>query len=357
MSSVTGKNIVISIFGQSHSPAVGVVIDGLPAGMRLDQDAVRAFMARRAPGGSALSTPRREADIPEILSGLADGFTCGAPLCAVIRNTNVRSGDYSGIADCPRPSHADYTARVKWNGFNDVAGGGHFSGRLTAPMCFAGAVCMQFLKEKDIKISSHIYSIGGVNDEPFDPVAPDAGRITDAAFPVLDAGKGEKMKELIAQARDKGDSVGGVIECAITGLRAGLGDPMFDGMENLIAKNVFAIPAVKGIEFGAGFDITRMRGSEANDPFCTDGNAVGTVTNNSGGINGGITNGMPVIFRAAFRPTPSIAVPQNTVSLSKKENTELTVRGRHDPCVAVRAAPAVEAAAAITIADLVLDHD
>ena len=351
MSSITGKNIQISVFGQSHSPAAGVVIDGLPAGFRLDIDRIAAFMARRAPGRSAIVTARKEADEPEILSGLSDGCTCGAPLTAIIRNTDARSGDYAGIADTPRPSHADYAAFVKYNGFNDVYGGGHLSGRLTAPLCFAGAVCMQYLESCGIKIRSHIYSVGDVKDEPFDPVRPD-GAAVDGTFPVIDTACGDRMKALIESVRAQGDSVGGVIECAVTGVPAGVGDPMFDGLENVIAKNVFAIPAVKGVEFGAGFGISAMRGSEANDPFRTDGGKITTVTNNSGGINGGISNGMPIIFRAAFRPTPSIAKTQKTVNMKTGANAELSTDGRHDPCVVVRAVPAVEAAAAVSVFDL-----
>lgn len=351
MSSITGKNIQISVFGQSHSPSTGVVIDGLPAGFRLDFDKIAAFMARRAPGNGPLSTARKEADEPEILAGLSDGRTCGAPLATIIRNTDARSGDYAGIADTPRPSHADYAAFVKYNGFNDVSGGGHLSGRLTAPLCFAGAVCIQYLESRGIKIGSHVYSVGNVKDAPFDPVRPD-GAAVDETFPVIDAACGDRMKALIGSVRAQGDSIGGVIECAITGVPAGVGDPMFDGIENVIAKNVFAIPAVKGVEFGAGFGISAMRGSEANDAFCAGDGKITTLTNNSGGINGGISNGMPIIFRAAFRPAPSIAKTQRTVDLRTGENAELTVGGRHDPCVVVRAVPAVEAAAAISIFDL-----
>ena len=357
MSSVTGNKIKISVFGQSHSPAIGVVIDGIPAGLRLDTDAIGAFMARRAPGGSPLSTPRREADIPEIVSGLSGGVTCGAPMCAIIRNTNTKSGDYANILDCPRPSHADYTAFVKWNGFNDVAGGGHFSGRLTAPLCFAGAVCMQLLALQGVKIRSHIYSIGDVRDKPFDPIHPENNDIADDRFPVIDPGRGDEMRELIELARSEGDSVGGIIECAVTGLKAGIGDPMFDGMENIIAKNVFAIPAVKGIEFGAGFDITRMRGSEANDPFCVDGGTIGTVSNDSGGINGGISNGMPIIVRVAFKPTPSIAREQKTINLEDKTNATIKIGGRHDPCIVQRAVPAVESILALSVLDLMMNKE
>ena len=353
MSSMTGKNIKISVFGQSHSEGIGVVIDGLPAGVRLDMDKIYAFMARRAPGNNAMSTARKEADMPEILSGLADGMTCGAPLCAVIRNTNTRSGDYSNLKDCPRPSHADFAASVRYNGFNDVAGGGHFSGRLTAPLCFAGAVCMQILKDMGIEIKAHIYSIAGIKDEPFDLVNITDCDIASKEFPVIDDNAGKKMIDRILEAKAQADSVGGIIECAVTGVAAGCGDPMFDGVENIIAKNIFAVPAVKGIEFGNGFECAEITGSENNDPYrIVDGKIV-TETNNAGGITGGITTGMPIVFRTAIKPTPSIGKEQQSVSLSKNENTELIIKGRHDPCIIQRAVPVIEAVAAMSILDII----
>ena len=353
MSSMTGKNIKISVFGQSHSEGIGVVIDGLPAGVRLDMDKIYTFMARRAPGNNAMSTARKEADMPEILSGLADGMTCGAPLCAVIRNTNTRSGDYSNLKDCPRPSHADFAASVRYNGFNDVAGGGHFSGRLTAPLCFAGAVCMQILKDMGIEIKAHIYSIAGIKDEPFDLVNITDCDIASKEFPVIDDNAGKKMIDRILEAKAQADSVGGIIECAVTGVEAGCGDPMFDGVENIIAKNIFAVPAVKGIEFGNGFECAEITGSENNDPYrIVDGKIV-TATNNAGGITGGITTGMPIVFRTAIKPTPSIGKEQQSVSLSKNENTELIIKGRHDPCIIQRAVPVIEAVAAMSILDII----
>ncbi|MCD7774196.1 MAG: chorismate synthase [Clostridiales bacterium] len=355
MSSMTGKNIKISVFGQSHSAAIGVVIDGLPAGYIVDFERVNAFMARRAPGQNVLSTPRKEADLPKVLSGIAGGATCGAPLCAVIRNGNTRSGDYSNIKDCPRPSHADYAAFVKYNGANDVAGGGHFSGRLTAPLCFAGAVCIQLLEKKGIFVKSHIYSIADEKDTPFDLVNITEEDISSKDFPVIDGEAGKRMAAKILEARSHADSVGGIIECAVTGVPAGVGDPMFDGIENIIAKNIFAIPAVKGIEFGNGFDCTRLRGSENNDPYYIDGNKITTKTNNAGGITGGITTGMPIVFRAAFKPTSSIGREQDSVSLSKMENQKLIVKGRHDPCIVQRAVPVVEAVTAFTILDALSD--
>lgn len=352
MSSMTGKNIKVSVFGQSHSAGIGVVIDGLPAGFEIDMERVLSFMARRAPGQNAMSTSRKEADFPEIISGLVDNVTCGAPLCAVIRNTNTRSGDYSNLKDCPRPSHADYAASVRYNGFNDVAGGGHFSGRLTAPLCFAGAVCMQILETKNIKIKAHIYSIAGIPDTPFDFIHITEEDIAAKEFPVIDDKAGEKMKEAILEAKAQADSVGGVIECAVTGVKEGIGDPMFDGIENIIAKNIFGVPAVKGIEFGNGFAAANFRGSENNDSYRIDNGKVVTETNNSGGITGGITTGMPIVFRAAIKPTPSIGKEQKSVSLSKMENEPLVIHGRHDPCIVQRAVPVIEAVTAVSILDI-----
>ncbi len=351
MSGTTGKNIKISVFGQSHGKAVGVVIDGLPAGFKIDMDKVNSFMARRAPGSNKFSTPRKEPDKPEIISGVVDDVTCGAPLCAIIKNANAKGSDYDGLKDVPRPSHADYAAFVKFNGFNDASGGGNFSGRLTAPLCFAGSVCIQILESKGVKIKSHIYSIAGIKDRPFDLARIDETDLTKKEFPVLDDDAGEKMKDAILKAKSDLDSVGGIVECALTGVPAGLGDPNFDGVENNLAKNIFAIPAVKGIEFGAGFAAADLKGSENNDPYRVIDGKVATETNNNGGITGGITNGMPIVFRAALKPTPSIGKEQRSVNLSKMENASLTIRGRHDPCVAVRAVPAIEAVAAFTILD------
>ncbi len=357
MSSMTGKNIKISVFGQSHSEAIGVVIDGLPTGTKLDMDEIYAFMARRAPGNNAFSTTRKEADKPEILSGLADGYTCGAPLCAVIKNTNTRSGDYSNLKDCPRPSHADFAASIRYDGFNDVAGGGHFSGRLTAPLCFAGAVCIQILKQKNIEIKAHIYSIADVKDTPFDLVDITDEDIASKDFPVINDEQGKLMQKKILRAKEDADSVGGIIECAVTGVKAGYGSPMFDGIENIVAKNIFAVPAVKGIEFGNGFDCTQLLGSENNDPYRIENGNVVTETNNSGGITGGISTGMPIVFRVAVKPTPSIGKAQKSVSLSKSENADLIIKGRHDPCIVQRAVPVIEAVAAISILDIISEEN
>lgn len=354
MSSMTGNKIKISVFGQSHSEGIGVVIDSLPAGKKIDLEKVYQFMERRAPGRSILSTQRKEADKPEILSGLVNGVTCGVPLCAVIRNTNTRSADYNNIADTPRPSHADFSGFMRYNGFNDVAGGGHFSGRLTAPLCFAGAVCMQVLEEMGIKIQAHILRIKDVSDESFNPVSVAEMNIGKKPFPVINEKAGEKMRAEIDKARLDCNSVGGIIECAVTGLRAGLGTPMFDGVENMLAKNIFGIPAVKGIEFGNGFGAAGLFGSENNDDFCIENGEIKTVTNNSGGINGGITNGMPIIFRAAFKPTPSIYKEQNSVSIKDKTEKKLKIEGRHDPCIVPRAVPVVEAVTAFTILDMIM---
>lgn len=354
MSSMTGNKIKISVFGQSHSNGIGVVIDGLPAGKKIDIEKVKAFMTRRAPGQNSLSTQRKEADIPEIISGLVNNVTCGVPLCAVIRNTNQHSADYNNIMDTPRPSHADFSGNIRYNGFNDVSGGGHFSGRLTAPLCFAGAVCMQILEEMGIEIQAHIQKVKNVQDAKIDFVNIGKWNTAEKDFPVIDDEKGKLMVAEIEKAREMGDSVGGVIECAVTGVKAGFGDPMFDGIENMLAKNIFGIPAIKGIEFGNGFLATDLYGSENNDDFCIVNGEIKTRTNNSGGINGGITNGMPIVFRTAIKPTPSIYKEQNSVSIANKTEQKLQIQGRHDPCIVQRAVPVVEAVTAFTILDIIL---
>ena len=356
MSCNFGSKIKLTIFGQSHSQAIGCVLDGIPAGIKLDVERIEAFMARRAPGKNKISTARKEADTPRIISGVVDGVTCGAPICAIIENSDTRSGDYDKLRSLPRPGHSDYAAFMKHNGFNDIRGGGNFSGRMTAPLCFAGAVCIQILESKGIHIGAHISSIGQVDDYRFDAVGvtkENLDSVKSKLLPVINDSKGEEMVAAIDAARSDGDSVGGTVECAVIGLPAGIGDPIFDGIENQISRIVFGIPAVKGIEFGSGFDGSRLRGSENNDEFtCTNGE-IKTVTNNHGGILGGITSGMPVIFHCAFKPTPSIAKQQQTVNLSTGENELFTVGGRHDPCVVQRAVPCVEAAAALAIADYI----
>ncbi|NCB42035.1 MAG: chorismate synthase [Clostridia bacterium] len=355
MSSDFGKNIKIQLFGQSHSEAIGVVIDGLPPGICLDMDYINRFLQRRAPGQSDLVTSRKEADLPEIISGLSGGMTCGAPLCAIFRNTDTRSLDYKDIKAVPRPGHADYTAFMKTGGSNDIRGGGHFSARLTAPLTFAGAICAQLLEKKGIVIGAHISSVGNIADRRYDPwrvAATDLCATKEKKFPVIDDAAGDEMKALIQAVAKEGDSIGATIECCILGLPAGIGEPIFDGLENRICAAVFGIPAVKGIEFGAGFSAAEKKGSENNDPFFFEGNTVKTTTNHHGGILGGLSSGMPILFRTAFKPTPSISKEQDSVNLFTKENTKLTIQGRHDPCVAIRAVPCIEAAAAIAIYDL-----
>lgn len=349
-SSINGK-VNIQIFGQSHSEAIGVTIDGLPSGFEIDMDALQKFLNRRAPGRNEFSTPRKEEDMPRFVSGLRDGRTCGAPLAALIYNNNTRSKDYSNLLDHPRPGHADYTANIKYGGFQDYAGGGHFSGRLTAPLCIAGGIIKQILAKEGIEIISRIAEIAGVKDE-----GELISSTAEKEFPVVCDECGTKMREAIAEAKKDGDSVGGIIECAVLGLPAGLGDPMFDGMENRIASVVFGVPAVKGIEFGAGFESARMRGSQNNDAFRIGENGeIVTDTNNCGGILGGITNGMPLVFRAAIKPTPSISREQDTVELSTNTDCKLTIVGRHDPCIVPRAVPVIEAAAAIAVYNAFLE--
>lgn len=326
MPSYFGDNIKLSIFGQSHSAAIGMTLYGIPAGTEIDLDKLQSFLDRRAPGRSALTTARREADVPEFISGIKDGVTCGGPLTAVIRNNDTRSADYEQMKDIPRPGHADYTAHVKYRGHEDYRGGGSFSGRMTAPLCIAGGIALQILEKSGIEVSSEIVAIGG---------------------------KTSGFEETVAAAKADGDSVGGLIRCTAKGVPCGLGGPLFEGTEGKIAELVFAIPAVKGIEFGAGFSAAAMRGSENNDAFAYDANGnVVTLTNNCGGILGGITDGMDVVFTVAFKPTPSIAKEQRSISYSRRENVTMTVKGRHDPCIVLRAQPCVESAAAIAILDM-----
>lgn len=359
MSSTWGERIQISIFGGSHTAAIGVNIDGLPAGEPIDWEEILAQMARRAPGQDPTATRRKEPDQPQVLCGLLDGVTTGAPLCAVIENTNQRSKDYEGLRVKPRPGHADYTAYVKYGNHHDVRGGGHFSGRLTAPLVFAGAVARQILARRGILVASHVASIGEVEDLAFDPVSIPAElmkRLSGEYFPVIDPERKAEMRAVIESARMDCDSVGGTVECVVTGLPVGAGNPMFDGAENVIASLCFGIPAMKGIEFGSGFGGSRRRGSQNNDPFYYDeGGQVKTRTNHAGGIQGGITNGMPLVFRAAFKPTASIAKEQDTVNLQTGENTKLVIHGRHDPCIVPRAAAAVEAAACVSVLELLAE--
>ena len=353
MSSTYGDKLKLSIFGQSHGAAIGMTLDGIPAGLSVDLDTLQKFLNRRAPGQNDYSTPRKEEDRPEILSGILDGYTCGAPIAAVIQNTNTRSNDYSQLKTCPRPGHADYTAQIKYGGYQDVAGGGHFSGRLTAPLCIAGGLCKQWLEAKGIRISAHLLKCAGVADASFDWVNPDMDSVS-AEFPVIDPNAGAKMREAIAAARSDGDSVGGIIECAVSGLPAGIGEPMFGGVESKLAQIIYGVPAVKGLSFGSGFAGSDLRGSENNDAYHYEGETVRTETNMAGGILGGITTGMPLIFHVAIKPTPSISRPQQTVNLETGIDTQLEIKGRHDPCIAPRAVPVIEAAAAIAIFDMII---
>ena len=354
MSNTLGSKFRVTIFGQSHSPMIGAVIEGVPAGVVPDMDFISAFMARRAPGG-ALSTARKEADAPRIVSGLNEkGATCGAPLCALIENRDARSRDYDALRDVPRPGHADYTAAVKYSGHNDIRGGGQFSGRLTAPLCFAGALALQLLKERGVAVRARVHSVAGIPDAPVDLARPPMDGLCAEPLPCVDPEAARRMAEAIETARADGDSVGGVVECFATGVPAGLGEPMFDGVENRLARALFGIPAVRGVEFGLGFAAATLRGSAHNDPFRVTEGRVVTESNRHGGALGGITSGMPVAVRVAFKPTPSIALEQPSVSLSWRENAPLTIQGRHDPCVVPRAVPVVEATVACVLLDMMI---
>lgn len=357
MSSVMGNKIKLSVFGESHGAAIGCVIDGFPAGITLDNDKLKADMLRRAPGRDKTATPRREADEPIILSGVLGGKTTGAPIAMQIQNTNTKSGDYANIALVPRPSHSDYTAFVKYAGNNDIRGGGHFSGRLTAPIVFAGALAKQALAEKGIRIAAHIRQIGSVCDERFDFNNIDEkllDGLSQSSFGTINAGAEEEMRAEIEKARLDGNSVGGIIECAAIGVPAGFGGNMFDTVESRLSAALFGIPAVKGVEFGAGFELAAMTGSEANDGYEIKNGAVALTSNNNGGVLGGITSGAPVVFSVAIKPTPSISKPQASVNLETMENETLVINGRHDPCIVPRAVPVVEAVAALTLLDIIL---
>ena len=364
MSSEFGNALKVSVFGQSHGKAIGVTVDGLPSGEAIDLEALQAFLDRRRPGTSELTTARNEADRPEFLAGVtedSDGVvtTCGFPLTAVIKNKDQHSSDYSDLINKPRPSHADYTAFVKYGEARDMRGGGHFSGRLTAPLCIAGGICLQMLERRGILIGAHLERVGEVLDEPF-PLYPDKAlfeEIRSRNPATIEASASLKMIDEITNAKFDNDSVGGIIECAVTGFPAGVGGPMFDGIEGELAKALFGIPAVKGVEFGNGFTAAELRGSQNNDAFIARDGSIETETNRSGGIQGGISNGMPLLFRVAVKPTPSIAKPQKTVDPTTMEETELVIHGRHDPCIAVRAVPVVEAVAAIALTDLLLSEN
>lgn len=357
MSSIWGNKIKVSIFGESHGAAIGAVIDGLPSGVEIDEEAIAAEMKRRAASSNPLATPRKEADEVAIVSGYFDGKTTGTPLTGIIKNGNTRSKDYAKTKDLMRPGHADYSGWMRYDGFQDYRGGGHFSGRLTAPLVFAGAVAKAALLKlvPEVKIGSRILSIGSVCDERvLEPWEYEGLRYENPLFHVCTPELEEAMKAAILDAVKDHDSVGGVIEGYVTGMPAGVGDPFFDSVESRLSALLFSVPAVKGVEFGLGFDIASLRGSAANDPFYMEGEAVKTTTNNNGGINGGITNGMPIVYRAAFKPTPSVALRQKTVNMDTKENAEIEIEGRHDPCIVLRACPVIEAVTALCLLDFLV---
>ena len=351
-----GEHLKLTVFGTSHGPELGMTLEGIPAGLPTDTDKLQNFLNRRAPGKNAWSTARKEADIPHFESGLSDGITSGDVIRAVIYNENIRSQDYSELASIPRPGHADLTAWMKYGPDFDMSGGGPFSGRMTAPLCIAGGLCTQWLENMGIRIGAHIAWIGDIDDNRFDPVSPDLDAV-ERDFPVLSRSCGEQMQEAIAEAKKQGDSLGGIVECAVTGLPTGIGGPMFDGVEGKIAHAMYSIPAVKGVDFGLGFAGTYHPGSQTNDAYEIIDGHICIKTNHCGGILGGITNGMPVIFRVAFKPTPSISKLQKSVNLKTMENVAINIQGRHDPCIVPRAVPVVEAAAAIAIYDMILGNN
>ena len=351
MKNTFGNNVSVTLFGESHGEAIGAVIDGLAAGIKVDTDFIASQLDLRRPVGS-ISTPRAEKDNFKILSGVFEGKTTGTPICIVIPNENTHSSDYDETRFKMRPSHADFTANVKYHGFEDYRGGGHFSGRVTAALVAVGAIAISILKSKGITIGTHISQIGDIYDRKFENIQADINALNDMQFAVLDSQKGEEMQNKIKKVKAEGDSVGGVLETAVCGMPAGVGEPWFDSVESMLSHALFAIPAVKGVEFGAGFDIAQMTGSKANDPFeIVDGKIV-TKSNNNGGINGGITNGMPIIFRTAIKPTPTISKEQETVDIRDNSNTVLAAKGRHDPCIVHRARVVVDSVAAITLCDL-----
>lgn len=356
MSSSYGQRIRVTLFGQSHGEAIGMVLDGLPAGETIDMAALQKFLDRRAPGQSNLTTKRKEMDQPRFVSGLFQGHTCGAPLCGVIENTDTHSEDYQKLADIPRPSHADWPAWVKHRGYNDYRGGGHFSARLTAPFCMAGGILLQILAKRGISIRSRLLAVGPIQDQPWSPLSQDwpSPQPNTWGLPVSSPDIAADMANYIQAIAQSSDSVGGVVECCVTGMPVGVGEPFFDSLESQISHVVFSIPAVKGIEFGSGFISATRKGSENNDPYCILNGTIQPSTNHHGGILGGLSTGVPVVFRVAFKPTPSIAQPQASVSIRHNSPESLTIQGRHDPCVAIRAVPCIEAAAAIALAEDIL---
>lgn len=360
MSSTWSNKISFSVFGESHGPAIGVCMDNVPPGESIDLEKIMQFMARRAPKKDGTTTARSEADMPQIVSGYFNGKTTGTPLTALIKNTDQHSGDYLKLSKLARPGHADYTGAMRYRGFSDPRGGGHFSGRLTAPLCFAGAVAAQILEKRGIYVGTHIAEIHKIKDDAFDPIKTsreDIIALRSREFPVINEKKGKLMIADIKKAKECQDSVGGIVECIAVNVPAGIGSPIFDGLENSIAHLIFGIPAVKGLEFGAGFNAARMLGSENNDEFyVNDQGHVVTRTNFHGGILGGISSGMPITLRVAFKPTPSISRPQETVDYSAMKNETIAIKGRHDPCVVPRAVPCVEAAVNIALLNHMLDY-
>ncbi len=354
MKNTLGKLVTVTLFGESHGSAVGAVIDGMAAGIPVDEAFIGSQLTLRRPT-DALSTPRKEKDEFSVLSGVYEGKTTGTPICIVIPNRDTKSKDYGEILKKCRPSHADFTALCRFGGFSDPRGGGHFSGRITAALVAAGAVAISALRDMGITVASHISYVSNISDREFCEITADCEKLNGSQFAVLDDAAGEEMKKAILSAKADGDSVGGTVETVVTGLPAGMGEPWFDTVEGVLAHALFSVPAVKGVEFGAGFGITKMRGSEANDPFRIEDGKVVTETNNSGGVQGGITNGMPVLFRTAIKPTPTIAKEQNTVDIENMQNTTLSAAGRHDPCIVHRARVVIDSITALTICDMLAE--
>ncbi|HHX66592.1 MAG: chorismate synthase [Miniphocaeibacter sp.] len=359
MSSSFGNKLKVSIFGESHGRGIGCTIDSLPAGEKIDLDRLNQFMGRRAPGKNKFGTKRKEKDEVEFLSGIVDGVTTGSPLTGIIFNKDQKSKDYKNLEIVPRPSHADFTAYVKYRGFADMRGGGHFSGRLTAPICIAGGIAKQILERKNIYVGAHLLSLGELKDDSYDFVnlsKEDLEAVSNRDFPVLNKETSQLMKEYLNDIRNEQDSIGGIIEAGVIGLPVGLGNPMFDGIENKLAKVLFGVPGIKGLEFGSGFQGTKLKGSKHNDAFDIVNGEIRTKTNNNGGIIGGISNGMPVLLKVAMKPTPSISLEQDSINLNTKKKEKLVIHGRHDPCIAVRAVPVIEAVIATVILDLLMEE-
>lgn len=353
MKNTFGNEITLTLFGESHGPAIGAVLDGLPSGFRIDEDRLKHDMDQRRAAGS-ISTARKEADQPEFLSGLKDGVTEGTPLAILIKNKNVRRSDYDAMRFLARPSHADYAAELRYKGFQDASGGGHFSGRLTAPIVAAGSIVRQMLEAKGILIGSHIKNLHGIEDDRLleKGMEETLRALNEKSFPVINDEAGELMKKAIEEARKNQDSLGGILETAVLGMEGGIGEPIFGAVESVLSSGLFAIPAVKGVEFGSGFELAEMTGREANDRYTMFHGKVATITNHNGGINGGITNGMPIVFRTVIKPTPSISAPQFTVDFRKMENTTIEIKGRHDPAVIHRARVVVDSMTALALGDL-----